>query len=259
MPASSTSKTSGVVPRSGSCSSGQASAATAVMRPVHAATTVPLSMSPVAPQTIDFSTRPPSSGRPGDQVEDAHDQVGAGQALDGHQQQPVGRHEPQRQRGQPDADRGERPHDRDHQLLARSARLSLDRGGAAEEVEGDRADLVAVVARHVGVGGLVEQHREVEDHREREPGDVLQAAEAGRDLVDARCDDPRDQGGDQEPRAGDEHVAAGDGADLEGPRRALWARPWGGRDGVRDASEGCSDTCRGYPTSTSPRTVGALA
>ena len=70
--------------------------ATATTRPPQAATTVPRSMLPVAPQTTDFSTRPPSSGRPGHQVEQADDQVGAGQPLDGHQQQAVRGHGPQR-------------------------------------------------------------------------------------------------------------------------------------------------------------------
>ena len=75
-----------------------------------------------------------------DQVEHADDEVGAGETLDGHQQQAVGRHEPQRRaRPRPTAIEVERPHDRDHQLLARRARLAVDGGGPAEEVQGDRA------------------------------------------------------------------------------------------------------------------------
>ena len=76
----------------------------------------------------------------GDEVEEADEQVGAGEALDGDEQQPVRRHEPQAQRDDADGERGQRTDDRDQELLARLAGLPLDRGHAAEEVERDRAD-----------------------------------------------------------------------------------------------------------------------
>ncbi len=59
------SSTSGGVSRSVSCHNGQLSASTATTRPPHPAARVPVWGRPVAPHTAAFSTRPPSSGRPG--------------------------------------------------------------------------------------------------------------------------------------------------------------------------------------------------
>ena len=69
--------------------------------------------------------------------------------------------------------------------MAGLAGLAVDLGHAAEEVEGDRVDAVAEALRDDGVRRLVEQHREVEHHREDEPGDVLPEAQAGLHLP--RC------------------------------------------------------------------------
>ena len=49
----------------GSAAAASRAPARATARPLQAATTVPRSWLPVAPHTSDFSTRPPSSGRPG--------------------------------------------------------------------------------------------------------------------------------------------------------------------------------------------------
>ena len=118
----------------------RASTATAVTRPPQAATMVPRCMLPVTPQTADLSTRPPSSGSPGTRLSDADDQVGAGEALDGHQQQAVGRHEPQpeRRRRRPRArSAGRRPRSRTPGAACRaSPSIAVD---AAEEVQRDRA------------------------------------------------------------------------------------------------------------------------
>ena len=81
-------------------------------------------------------------------------------------------------------------------------------------------DLEAVVPRHHGVRGLVQQHREVEDDGEREPGDVLPGAEPGLDAARPRgATMTAIRRGDEEPGRRDQHVAARDGADLERPGR----------------------------------------
>ena len=119
-------------------------------------------------------------------------------------------------------------------------------------------DREAVVPGHERVRRLVQQHREVEQDREREPGDVLPAAEARAATCSTRgAIDDRDQRRDEEPRAGDEHVAAGDRARSgtcpagAAAHRAAGVAALGSR----------LDTCRGYPTAVRRRrrrrTVGA--
>ena len=97
-------------------------------------------------------------GKSRHQVEQGRGGAGLGDLLDRHLQHAVGRHEPQPQRRGTHRERGDGAHDRDHELLPRLLRLSLDGGHAAEEVQGDRADREPVVARHVGVRRLVQQH-----------------------------------------------------------------------------------------------------
>ena len=152
--------------------------------------------------TIALSTRPPSSGRPGHQVEQADQQVGPGEALDREQQQPVGRDEPQRRpRARADRQRRERPDDRDPELLARGARLTLDRGHATEEVQRDRVrPRTRSAAGHQACEASCSSTDEVEDDREGQPDDVLPAAETGLDLLDPGRHHEGDQGRDQEPR-----------------------------------------------------------
>jgi hypothetical protein len=106
----------------------------------------------------------------------------------------------------------------DHELLhAGCPRLAIDRGHAAEEVQRDRGDRVAVVRairRGRPRGASTES---VEDHRERQAGDVLPGTEAGLGLLDAGAHDHRDQAGDQEPGARDEYVDCPRSADRKCP------------------------------------------
>jgi hypothetical protein len=155
--------------------------------------------------------------QPRDEVEHADDEVGAGQALDRQPDEPVGHEEPESDRGTTDGDGRQGPDDRDPELVARPARGPVDLRHAAQEVQGDGGDAVAEALGGDSVGGLVQQHREVEDDREDEPGDVLPEPQPGLDLLDARRERQRDQQGDEEPRAGDQDVDARDGAD---PQRA---------------------------------------
>ena len=103
----------------------------------------------------------------------------------------------------------------------------------------------------------MQQHRQVEDDRERKAGDVLETAQTWRHLVDPRattCDERRDH----EPRVVTS-TSLPAVPTLMVPGRSLRS----GRAGVRDDSERCSDTCRGYPTLVGRHaergTVGALA
>ena len=153
------------------------------------------------------------------EVDDADEQVGPHQCLDGHPQEPVGSDEPQADRPDPDGDRGQRADHRDQGLVARRARLALDRGQATEEVQLDGAHGVAEPPCHQRVRHLVQQHRAVEDHREREAGDVLADPEPGLHLLDPRRHQERDQDGDQEPRRLHIDRRPRDAADAQRARR----------------------------------------
>ena len=200
-------------------------AASAVMRPPHPAAMAPVWALPVSRHTNDFSTRPPSRGSPGTRLRTPTRRLAAASPSTARQQQPVGRDEPQPDRCHTDRQGGERSDHRDRELLAGRPRLPLDRGHAAEEMEGDRVHREAVAAGHHRVRGLVQQHRPVEHHREGQPGDVLPGAETWLHLLDPGGHDHRDQAGDQEPRRRDQYVGAGDGADLERAGRP-GARGW---------------------------------
>ena len=173
------------MPNSGSWSTGHSSTATAATRPPQPATTVPRWTLPVTRHTTALSTRPPSSGSPGTRLSSADQQVGADQALDHHPQQPVGRDEPEPPaRPAPTASEVSGPTTA-IKNSCRGVRASPSIAViAAEEVQGDRGDREAVVAGHQRVRGLVQQHREVEQDREGQPGDVLPGTEAGLDRVD---------------------------------------------------------------------------
>ena len=164
----------------------------------------------------DRLEHPPAVQRqPGDQVDQAHQQVGAGEAPDRQQQQPVGRHGPQRQRRATHGERRQRPDDGDHQLVLGRASLPLDGGHPAQEVQGDRAHRVAVVPGHQRVRGLVDEHRAVEDDREGQPRDVLQRPQPGLGVLHRRRHHDGDQRRDQQPRRRHVDARAGDAADAQ--------------------------------------------
>ena len=68
------------MPSTARASSGQPSTSTAATRPPQAATMVPRCMLLVSFQTSDLQHAAAVEGQPGHQVEDADDEVGAGQA-----------------------------------------------------------------------------------------------------------------------------------------------------------------------------------
>ena len=180
--------------------------------------------------------------QPRHQVQDADDEVRPGQSLGGQvEQRAVGGQDRQRDRGDADRERGQRADHRDAELAAGGVRLAVDLGDAAEEVQRDGPDRQAVVLGHQRVRGLVQQHREVEQHREREAGDVLPGAETGLDLLDGRGQHHRDDRRDEQPRGPHQDVHAADLADPEGAGRAL------GRVGTRSGRFRRAPRCAGRP------------
>src|SRR5680860_1361925 len=70
----------------------------------------------------------------------------------------------------------------------------------------------------------MQEHRQIEEYGERETGDVLPGTQIGRDGLDPRGQQDRDQSGHHQPRRPNEHVDAADLADPEGSRLAARRR-----------------------------------
>ena len=103
----------------------------------------------------------------GHQVEQADEEVGAREALHGHQQQPVGRHEPQaRAPRRPTASEVSGPTTaimNSWRGVRASPSMAVTPPRKCRVIE---ETWIAVVPGHERVRRLVQQHREVEDHRE---------------------------------------------------------------------------------------------
>ena len=180
---------------------------------------VPVCTLPDTAQTADFMTRPPSSGRPGTRLRTPTSRLVHTSPCTATDSTPSGVTCGSTRPTRPTTIEVTGPDDRDEELLTGRPGLALDRGHAAQEVQGDGAHRVAVVARHEGVRRLVQQHREIEQDGEGEPADVLPAADAGLSLLDRLGHDDRQQRGDEEPGRRDVDLGAGDAAQTQGAGR----------------------------------------
>ena len=208
---------------------GHPSASSAATRPPQAATTVARSGSPPTFHTAAREHPTAVQRQPGHQVQRADHEVRHGQALHGEPEQAVGEDVPEAERDGTDSERGQRPDDGDHELRTRRPGLAADLGGTAEEVDADRVHGQSVVARGDRVGRLVQEDREVEQDRERQPGDVREHAQPGRLRLDPRRHQEGDQRRDHQPGRAHQDVDARDLPDPDGARgpgrRRLLAHP----------------------------------
>ena len=116
----------------------------------------------------------------GHEVEHADQQVGAGEApRSPSRTSPSGITRPRRRTPAPTAIEVSGPTTAIQNSWRGRARLPVDLGHAAEEVQRDRVDAVAQALGDDRVGRLVEQHGEVEHDREHEAGDVLPEPQTG--------------------------------------------------------------------------------
>ena len=176
-------------------------------------------MLPVIFQTSARSTRPPSSGRPGTRLRTPTIRLAPASRPTARPKQAVGDDPEGEQGSESHGERGQRPHDRDLELLPGRAGLGVDLGRPTEEVQADRPHAQPVALRHHGVRDLVQEHREVEQHGEGDPGDVLQVPQPGLLLLDPGSQHDGDHQRDEEPGGADENVDTEDGADAQGPGR----------------------------------------
>jgi hypothetical protein len=122
---------------------------------------------PVVFQMAERSSRPPSRG----QVEGGQQQVGPGEIRErsgqrsGQKVAAQAGNDPE-QPGQEAA--GERPDQRDQELVARAAGLHPGSGGPAEQEQGDVLDPDPPGLGDQGVGQLVDQDRPEEQHRRQD-------------------------------------------------------------------------------------------
>jgi hypothetical protein len=127
--------------------------------PTSAATRVAQPRSPLARQSAARSTRPPSSGKRGNQVEDEQGEVDVaepgGNAVDGARQ-PC-----ERKQGEATAenDRDEWACNRYSKFRARARERTFELGHAAEEPERDPVDLQPVASGLPRMSELVKKHR----------------------------------------------------------------------------------------------------
>ena len=225
-------------------------------RPPQPATIVPWCGLPVTFQTTARSTRPPSSGSPGTRLSTPTTRLAPARPADGQPEQAVGGHAASRPSDdQPDGERGQRPDHGDRRTPGPGCRgspsISVTPPRKCRVIERDRQ---AVALRHQRVRGLVQQHREVEQHREREPGDVLpgRRGRAAACSIRGRQHD-RDQRGDQQPRGAHQDVDAADLADPEGAGRTRGRRRRGSPASPGSAVEATPTRYRGVPTDLSAR------
>jgi len=189
-------------------------------------------------------------GEPWDEVEDADDDVGPRQQVDGEPEQPVAHHQPEGEPRHADADRGEGAHHRDPQLLLGRRGLPLDLGDTSDEVQGDGADADPVVLRHQSVRQLVEQQREGEEHGDGNPGDVLPDAQLRCRPLDLGSEEVCDEPGHEQPRRAHHDVDPADrahaqGSGLAAPGGSSETGPVCHRPNLSNASQGSgAASCR---------------
>ncbi len=141
--------------------------------------------------------------QPGQQVEDAHQEVGHPQLPHQHPDDGVGgRQQVADEPGRGQDQRQQRTAEGDPELLARLLGLAFDLRDPAEHVEGDAAHRQPVVARDHAVREFVHQHRGVQQHGEDEGHQVGGGAQ-GQGVLDHRLVEQGEQDRDDRPGGGD--------------------------------------------------------
>ncbi len=125
-------------------------------------------MLPVSCQTTARSTRPPSRGKPGNEVEAPEQRVHERQVSEEGGHAWVGDDQGDEEATTREHEAGERSHDRDQQLGRGAGGIAGQAGDAPEQEQRDGGGLHTLGPRHQRVGELVHQDRgEEQDRRDR--------------------------------------------------------------------------------------------